>query len=347
MIDTHAVTRAAPLDLIEEIRTRYEPRIARAFLDAIEKIKGEVDWAAIEELIRAGRTFDALEIIVAQVEAAGAPGLSSEYRNALIAAGDAAALSLIEALTRGVTLPAMPGLAPTNIDFAFDVTPNAVTQAIQEQRMTRIREISTTTRQAIEQAIQVGVQDGRNPLDMARDFRGSIGLTSRQERAVQNYRRALEEGDRAALDRALRDRRFDRVTERLINEGKPLPPDRIRKMVQRYRERYIKHRSETIARTETARAISLGQHRAWMQAVQEGLVRADQMQRKWIYTRDGRTRHAHVTIPTMNPENGVGLMEPFKSEFGPIMFPGDPGARPENTINCRCAVLIEIKPESV
>jgi hypothetical protein len=39
----------------------------------------------------------------------------------------------------------------------------------------------------------------------------------------------------------------------------------------------------------------------------------------------------------------VGLNEPFDSEDGPIMYPGDPSASAAMTINCRCTLIYRFK----
>ena len=46
------------------------------------------------------------------------------------------------------------------------------------------------------------------------------------------------------------------------------------------------------------------------------------LKRKWIATYDMRTRHAHALLDGQLAE----VDEPFESELGPIMFPGDHAA---------------------
>jgi hypothetical protein len=104
----------------------------------------------------------------------------------------------------------------------------------------------------------------------------------------------------------------------------------------------LKYRSETIARTEAIRAVNAGNVQLWKQAAQDGKVDAAGVTKKWIATHDGRTRHAHLTIPMLNPD-GVELDQAFKSELGPIRFPGDPDAVAANTINCRCALFMRYR----
>lgn len=77
-------------------------------------------------------------------------------------------------------------------------------------------------------------------------------------------------------------------------------------------------------------------------ARQDGFERAAadgiELQREWIAAIDGRTRHAHRLLDGQL----AGVDEPFKSELGDIMFPGDPEARPENVYNCRCTIAAKV-----
>lgn len=77
-------------------------------------------------------------------------------------------------------------------------------------------------------------------------------------------------------------------------------------------------------------------------ARQDGFERAAadgiELQREWIAAIDGRTRHAHRLLDG----HLAGVDEPFKSELGDIMFPGDPEASPENVYNCRCTIAAKV-----
>jgi len=191
--------------------------------------------------------------------------------------------------------------------------------------------------------IRRGVMAGVNPRDTAREVRDTLGLTQRQELAVMNYRRQLEQDPGGSLRRALRDKRSDRLIMRLAREGTGLDKAQIDKLVQRYRERYVKHRSEVIARTESIRALNLSEYALWDEQVRQGLVDAGDLKRFWVYTRDERTREAHREIPSMNRE-GVGLTERFKTPLGPLRYPGDPAGVAANVVQCRCTVITRIIP---
>ena len=178
-----------------------------------------------------------------------------------------------------------------------------------------------------------GIERGLNPRDQARQFRESVGLTGRQENAVQNYRRALEsaaEGDSAALSRQLRDRRFDRTVQRAARTGKPLTTSQINRMTSRYRQRYIKYRAEVIARTEALRSVHAGTEELYRQAIDAGHVQEQELQRTWISAADERTRVSHQNL------NGMirGINETFPGLAGELKYPGDPDAPASETIQC-------------
>ena len=78
-------------------------------------------------------------------------------------------------------------------------------------------------------------------------------------------------------------------------------------------------------------------------ARQDGFERAAkngiEQEREWIATNDYRTRHVHRLLDGQT----VGVDEPFRSELGNIMYPGDPSAHPSNVYNCRCTVISHVK----
>lgn len=57
-------------------------------------------------------------------------------------------------------------------------------------------------------------------------------------------------------------------------------------------------------------------------------------QKQWLATLDGRTRDSHRHLDGQIRD----IDEPFDSELGKIMFPGDPDAEPGDIWNCRCTL---------
>jgi hypothetical protein len=306
-----------------------DPKIARAFIAAIETIRTRVPAEQIARMIER-RDFTSLE------NAFSGHFTSTEWQP-YGAAIQQAVLAGVKATsdTQGVINGAQEdfqiavGLNPRLEQFALTMT------------STRIREIDQTTRDTIRQVLQSGTTAGDDPFAIARRIRGSIGLTRRQEAAVSNYERMLRALDPEALDRKLRDRRSDGTVDRAIRNDKALTDAQVRSLVDRYRDRYIKYRANVIARTESIRAVQGAQWELFQDMINKGQIDARQVRRTWIHTGDGNVRNSHVQIPSLNPR-GVGQAETFTSPLGPILYPGDPSAVAANTIQCRCAVFARI-----
>ena len=177
------------------------------------------------------------------------------------------------------------------------------------------------------------------PREMARAFRDSIGLTQTQEQWVENYRRNLSDLDRRALDRTLRDGRFDRTVRRAIDTGKPLSTDKIDKLVARYRERMVAYRAEVIARTEALKSAHMGVREMYGQAIELGELDPRLLRSIWNTAGDEMVRDfgngAATSHRTMhNQERLWG--EPHTSGAGNMAFdPGTFGVA-EDDIQCRC-----------
>lgn len=221
----------------------------------------------------------------------------------------------------------------------FDTVNERAVSAMRENQLRLVREFGQQQRRATREAIVDGIQRGVNPRDQARAFRRSIGLTENQVRAVNNYRRLLENLDAAALSRKLRDGRFDGTLRRAIADERPLTRRQIDRMVDRYYERAVKHRAEVIARTESLRSVHQGSNQMFRQAMDEGVLAPDQLIRTWNTARDERVRSSHATMH--------GQQRPFDLPFtsgsgASLMFPGDANAGGAETIQCRCVVSTRI-----
>ena len=316
---------------LRRLADRLSGNIRSAFLDAVSNLAGKVDTALITRLIAEGRIADALQVVQEASVRLGMAPVAASITDSVVAAGRAGAAAISAA--RGLS-----GVVAT-----FRLTNPRTMDFLNRYEMDLIRRLSGEALANVRRVITDGVGAGRNPRDVARDVRAHIGLTPYQSKIVQNYRRQLENMDAQALQRELRDRRFDSATQRAIDAGQPLPKAKIDQLVEAYERRWLKHRAETIARTESIRALNIGNTEAWVQAVENGQFPEGAIVRKWVYTHDNRTRSAHRDIPGMN-KDGVGLREKFKSPLGDIMYPGDPDAVPENTINCRCTTVIRYVP---
>ena len=197
-----------------------------------------------------------------------------------------------------------------------------------------VREIGEDTRTTLAAMVQDGVRQGLGPEELARLMRESVGLTVAQAKAVQNYRRLLETGSPEALDRALRDRRFDIAADRLAD----LTPGQIDARVGAYRRRYVTYRAHTISRYETLFASNSGSLAAIQSSIKTGLLPTTTMKR-WMIARDENTCERCRSIPEIQPV-GVGIDEAFTwrhGKRGGLIYA--PPLHPD----CRCSISYRVQ----
>lgn len=77
------------------------------------------------------------------------------------------------------------------------------------------------------------------------------------------------------------------------------------------------------ARTSVTSAECKGRQDSYARATADGII----LQKEWIATNDGRTRHSHAML------DGSIVDQDKKFENG-LMYPGDPNGRPEEVYNC-------------
>ncbi len=220
---------------------------------------------------------------------------------------------------------------PITIGVSFDDESTKVQEQIQGYALDLIQQVTDDSVAAIRRILSEGQAAGQNPIDTARDIRDVIGLTESQALAVVNYRRELEQGSPGALQRSLRDKRFDPSVRAAIAGTAPLDAEQIDAMVERYRDRFLAYRAQTIARTEAMRAVNTGSRAAMQQAIDDGTLDPGQIRRTWIATEDDRTRPDHRDLDGQT----VGWDEPYRLSNGvTIRWPHDDQAPADQTINC-------------
>lgn len=304
---------------------QQETRIANIFRTAISALKNELDLDELATLLEQGRINDALSRLQHAAEALG-----SGSNVTFVASGQSTAEFLSGAGVGRVV---------------FDQVNLYAVAAMQATRLELIREFTAEQLRATSLALIGGVEGGLNPREQARNFRDSIGLTQSQWQHVASYRAALErvgvdaEAAQNALGRALRDGRGDQTVLAAARAGRKIPPAKIDWMVERYTQRYVKHRSEVIGRTEAMRAVNQGNEEAYRQAIANGTIRAEQLRREWRTRMDGRERRTHMFLNGQVRNWG----ETWVTENGELRYPGDPEAPAKETIQCRCAILTRIR----
>lgn len=314
-----------PAERLNRLLDGQEVRIANIFRTAIASLKNEIDLDDLADLIEAGRVNDAIERLQF-----AADSLASASNVAFITSGQSTSDFLTNA-----------GIGR----IVFNQVNLLAVAAMQGNRLELVREFTNEQRKAVLFAMNDGVEAGSNPRVQARNFRDSIGLTSKQWGHVSSYRAALERvgvdpaAAADALGRKLRDGNGDKTIRRIMRDGGKLAPEKIDWMVERYTARYIKHRAEVIGRTEALRAVHQGNEEAYRQAIADGTLDATKLERTWRTRLDGRERKTHMFL------NGQkrGWGETWVTENGELRYPGDPEAPAKETVQCRCAILTRIR----
>lgn len=326
---------------LEALVTRLVPRLRDVFLAAMQSVGND---AILRDVIRAIELGD----------------LQAAYR--AIGFNDAAMRPITKMIedafeqggvTVGETFPKYLNTPSGRTVFRFDVRNSRAEAWLRENSSRLVVEIGEDVRQVVRNTVEQGIQAGNNPRNVALDLigridpatgkrmGGSVGLTSQQAGWVARANMQLANLDPAYLTRNLRDKRFDGVFTRAIADGKPLPADVREKMVTRYRNRVLKYRGDTIARTEMLRALNQSEFEALKQAVDMGALQNNQVRRVWDNSGDFRVRPSHRLMEGQK----VGLDEPFIFPGGgAAMYPGDAslGAPPEEVIQCRCKARTEV-----
>lgn len=313
-----------PADRLRELVSKLTPRIRRRFVEMIERIKNEKPLGELADLIAAGRIDEALAIGEKAIRL-----FSMEAATAFEVTGKSTANFMNSKL---------------RLTVAFDATNDRAVRIMQADRLRLIREFTNEQRDVVREALADGINRGLNPIAQARQFRSAIGLTRKQWATVRNYRRLLEEQSPDALMRRLRDRRYDATLRAAVDAARPLTKAQIDTMVTRYTERFVKYRSEVIARTEALRAVHLANREMYRQAFDSGDLDPSLITREWNTAKDERVRSSHATMHGQQR----GFEDAFVSGDGnKLRFPGDPEAPAEDTIQCRCSVGTRIRLPSL
>lgn len=209
-------------------------------------------------------------------------------------------------------------------------------------------------REAIRAVIEAGIEAGRGPRDTALNIVGRVnratgkreggivGLNAPQAKAWLKAGDELDALDPAYFERKLRDKRFDPMVRKAIETGKPLSKADRERVLNRYSDRLLKHRGDTIARTETIASLNAGRDEGIKQLIEAGNITEQQVVKVWDSTgADGRTRDTHLAMEGQRRR----LNEPFITPMGHrLMHPGDAtlGAPGSEVINCRCVLRFDI-----
>lgn len=335
---------------IERQATKLEAPLAGAILTALRAQSDRADLDALVKALESGDIGRVLAMLDLESMTQALTPIKAQMTGTVAAAGAAVVASS----------PALRGAA-----IAFDVLNPGTVGWLQTYSLDLIRQINESSRDGIREALVQAAARGLGPRDTAGTIRNVVGLTESQARAVLNYRRKLEtfherrtgggfnlgaKPDRVngaqvfrpgedgqpkdgITEGRLRDYRYDRTLQSAVRSKKPIPAAQIDKMVAAYHRKYLVHRAQTIARTESLRAANIAVLEAWRQAITAGKVDEDAVRKQWIVARDERLCKICAPIPGLNPIRGVAFGQPFATTRGPVSAP------PVHP-SCRCVIFV-------
>lgn len=314
---------------------KMEPQVARAFIAAIRDLTSNVRFndlvAAIErnDLESAIRAIDMEPAVFARITGTVAESFSAG--GAIVAGGTA---------WRGAT--------GGRVVVRWDMANPRAEKYIREMNSKITGWFTSEAREIIRDTMANGYALGRGPRQIGLELVGRVtptgrqggivGLSAPQAKYVQNMRRYIESGDIASyLNMTKRDKRYDAMVKR-----GDLSSTQIDKITQRYSDRLLKLRGDTIARTETAQAVEAGRFEAFEQYQEKTGVPDEAIVRRWDHAGGKTSRDWHSD---MNGMEVIGLSQPFITPRGAaLMFPCDTslGAGADEVVNCRCMQTIRI-----
>ena len=215
-------------------------------------------------------------------------------------------------LQAGVVMEHRLGLTirKDTLNFDLGALPQPTQDALDDYDFSLVSDVSDDVRQSISDVINRGIQNGWSPDKMARELRSAIGLTSDQYNAVSNYRSLLENGSADALDRQLRDATYDPEVQSAASGLTKLTPDQIERFTNRYADRYLAYRANTIARYESLRASNQGGSDSVQSAIDAGVISPEDVTTDWMIANDEITCPRCRSVIDIQPD-GV----PFGTAF--------------------------------
>lgn len=241
---------------------------------------------------------------------------------------------LRETVERGFkyAVPDLPkgGMIGGRIAVAFDYLNPDVITAVRDLETSTLDTLTTDTKAVVKQATEAALKEGVGPKVLARRIRAAVGLSPTHEQYIRNYEAELRGGDPAALERKLRDKRFDGTTRKAF-DGEGLTEENITARVDAYRRKFTDHNANTIAKTTTLQSYKTGQDLTWQQARENGVVPPNaRLVKTWIGVMDDRERPEHRAMQ--------GQTVPIDAAYSNgESVPG------ESTFNCRCVSRVTVE----
>jgi hypothetical protein len=326
---------------IDQLLKRQEAALRRAFLIAIQDLRGQAQLTQLRNALQRGDIEAAIRAL--NIEPSAYATFSREIGNTYTQAGATIAAG---------TVWRLPDQSRAVI--RFNVTNPRAERFLSEVSSQKITRITQDTIAAARLTINAGYAAGMHPNRIALDLVGRIGANGRrtggiiglsepQARYVANMRARLASGDPSEMAKVFgmtrRDKRLDGVIRRAIEAGKPVSGADIDRLAGRYSDRLLALRGETIARTETAMAVEDARQEAWRQYTETSGVSPEYIIKRWVSAGPAAGGNERPDHQALNGTEVEGLETPFIMGDGVAMqHPLDPSAPVHHLANCRCTV---------
>jgi hypothetical protein len=327
---------------LQDLINTLAPDMQKAFNASVDDIKSEIVLREVVDRLERQDIEGAIRAL--HIQPSAFRPLTEAIRQAFNAGGALVAK----------TIPKLADFLGARVVWRWDVSNQRAEANIRDLSSALITRETETTKQAARETIVAAYAQGQGPNSIALDLVGRksaitgkreggvIGLNGPQAELMNRTRINLLSGDPKLMAKYLalqtRDKRLDSAVRKAIAAGKPVDADTLNKVLMRLRDRNLKLRGETIARTETYTSVMSAKHEAYQQGLDAAGRDASLVTRKWRSAGDGRVRHTHMIL---NAQEVTGMDLPFMSPSGAMLrYPGDTalGAGAGEIINCRCDV---------
>ena len=260
---------------------RLEADMTRAIVAEIRALQGDVSLKEIAEAIGVASPDEVLELLNAQ----GTAGIGTSLEPKIVEGAATGAKLASKELGQVVVL---------------DMRRPHFNRWLKDHMGEMIKQTTGTSIDALNVTLRDGIKRGRHPMNLARDLKGSIGLTEPHAKAVARRR------------------------AQLLADG--MPEAQVDKVIARYREKLLRYRARNIARTEAHTAINRGRKGLWDQLTDDDAWPGDKPPlQSWLTSLD------EMVCPICRPLNGQ--RRPLGGSWGPVEAP------PRHP-SCRCTVVL-------
>lgn len=338
------MNRAQWQKALDAYLNRFEPEIAKALQQVIAAMGAA---APIKDIVEALNRGDVEAVVRLLQHTASIYFPFSEALRQAYMGGGAFAIS---------QLPTRSPFSGDRLVISFNGNHNRAVAWLNNYTEDTITGLTAQQQAAVRSVISIGLDTNRNTAEIARDLVGRIdpntgrrvggilGLNDGQTKLILKARQVLEAGDADGLawymQLASRDINQDRIINRALREGRKLTAAEINQILGRHSDKLAYQRGLAVARTEAYAALSAGQHEGWTQALDNGLLRAGDVTKRWQHSRNIPARPDHVGM------NGrtIAFNELFMMPDGTRMqHAHDPAGGPKNNINCHCTTFYRLR----